>query len=87
MKMFTEENTNGYTAAQLAALNAALTRRLIGVEPGSDEAIQIEKEFADQIGHAAEESIEAYNTAALAGFTQEQCDAEQLAALGEILAR
>lgn len=85
--MFTSENTSGYTPAQLAALNAALAQRLAGIETGSQDAIRIEKEFADQIGHAAEASIEAYNTAALAGLSQEKCEAEQLAALGEILAR
>jgi hypothetical protein len=85
--MFTAENTSGYTTAQLAALNAALAVRLIGIEPGSDEYRRIEQEFSDQLGHAAEESVEAYNTAALAGLSQQACDAEQLAALGEILAR
>jgi hypothetical protein len=50
--MFTEQNTSGYTAAQLAVLNATLVRRLAGVEPGSDEAMQIEKAFYDEVGHA-----------------------------------
>lgn len=48
---FTADNTEGYTAAELAALNAELAARLqvAGVEPGSDEAAEIEKAFADEV--------------------------------------
>ena len=49
--MFTPENTDGYTAEQLAALNAELAERLAGVEPGSDLYYQIEHAFADEVGH------------------------------------
>lgn len=48
---FTTDNTEGYTAAELAALNAELAKRLAeaGVEPGSEEAIAIEQAFADEV--------------------------------------
>jgi hypothetical protein len=49
--MFTSDNTEGYTAAELEALNAELAQRLAdaGVEPGSDEAMAIEKAFHDEV--------------------------------------
>ena len=47
--MFTSDNTDGYTANQLAALNAELTAKLDGVEPNSDEANAIEKAFSDEV--------------------------------------
>ena len=47
--MFTMNNTDGYTAQQLAAFNEELAQRLEGVEPGSDEAHQIAKALADDI--------------------------------------
>lgn len=48
---FTTENTEGYTAAELAALNAELAARIsdAGAEPGSDEALEIEKAFHDEV--------------------------------------
>lgn len=48
---FTTDNTEGYTAAELAALNAEFEARLAaaGVEPGSDEALAMEKAFADEV--------------------------------------
>ncbi len=48
---FTAENTEGYTAAELAALNAELAKRIqaAGAEPGSDEAADIEKAFHDEV--------------------------------------
>lgn len=48
---FTADNTEGYTAAELAALNAELAERLAaaGAEPGSDEAQEIEKAFHDEV--------------------------------------
>lgn len=48
---FTSDNTEGYTAAELAALNAELAQRIAaaGVEPGSDEAAAIEKAFHDEV--------------------------------------
>lgn len=48
---FTADNTEGYTAAELAALNAELAQRLAaaGAEPGSDEAAEIEKAFHDEV--------------------------------------
>lgn len=47
--MFTIDNTIGYTADELAALNAELARRLDGIEPSSDEANAIEKAFSDEV--------------------------------------
>lgn len=41
----------------------------------------------DLVDAAAQASIEAYSTAALAGLSQEACEAEQLAAFAEYLAR
>jgi len=48
---FTAQNTEGYTAAELAALNAEFEARLAaaGVEPGSDEAADLEKAFSDEV--------------------------------------
>ena len=48
---FTADNTEGYTATELAALNAELAARIAAasVEPGSDEAMEIEKAFADEV--------------------------------------
>lgn len=48
---FTTDNTEGYTDAELAALNAEFEARLAaaGVEPGSDEALAMEKAFADEV--------------------------------------
>lgn len=46
---FTQDNTTGYSEAQLAALNDELSQRLVGVERGSDEWSQIEKAFADEV--------------------------------------
>lgn len=47
--MFDRTNTTGYTDAELAALNAELTERLAGLEPGSDEYEQAEKAFHDEV--------------------------------------
>lgn len=49
--MFTADNTTGYTQAELDALNAEFAARLAaaGVEPGSDEAHEMEKAFADEV--------------------------------------
>lgn len=49
--MFTSENTTGYSAEELAALNEELRRRIAdaGAEPGSDEAVEIEKSFNDEV--------------------------------------
>lgn len=49
--MFTPDNTDGYTQAELDAFNAefAASLEFAGVEPGSDEAGEMEKAFADQI--------------------------------------
>lgn len=49
--MFTQDNTSGYTDAELSALNAELAQRLDGVEPGSDDAHRIEKAFSDEVSH------------------------------------
>ena len=48
---FTADNTDGYTAAELAALNEELAQRLVvaGAEVGSDEAAEIEKAFYDEV--------------------------------------
>lgn len=47
--MLTNDNTEGYTAEQLAALNVELAERLAGVEPSTDEYYQIEKAFLDEV--------------------------------------
>lgn len=48
---FTSDNTEGYTAAELAAFNAEFEARLAaaGVEPGSDKAHEVKKAFADEV--------------------------------------
>lgn len=49
--MFSTDNTEGYTVAQIEALNAEFAARLeaAGVEAGSDEAMEMEKAFADEV--------------------------------------
>ena len=47
IKMFTTDNTDGYTTEQLAALNAELAKRLVGVDD-ADRA-DVEKAFADEV--------------------------------------
>lgn len=51
--MFRSDNTDGYSAAELDALNAELTGRLSGLEPGSDEYYAAAKAFADEVSHRA----------------------------------
>jgi hypothetical protein len=57
--MFTIENTEGYTAAELAALNAEIARlnaeiarRLAGVDRDSDEYQEIVKAFYDEVAQS-----------------------------------
>jgi hypothetical protein len=45
---FTEDNTAGYTAEQLEALNAELAERLKGIED-PDQREAVEKAFADEV--------------------------------------
>lgn len=45
---FTDENTTGYTADQIAALNAELATRLAGIENPEDR-IAAEQAFADEV--------------------------------------
>jgi hypothetical protein len=45
---FTEDNTTGYTAEQLEALNAELDKRLEGIED-PDQREAVEKAFADEV--------------------------------------
>lgn len=47
--MFNQDNTAGYTDAQLAALNAERAARLAGLEIGSDEHEQADKAFSDEV--------------------------------------
>lgn len=47
--MFTTENTTGYTADQLAALNAERAERLAGLDADSDEYQQADKSFNDEV--------------------------------------
>lgn len=51
MKMtFTAQNTEGYTAEQIAALNAELAERLSQIDPDDAEAMYAaEKAFSDEI--------------------------------------
>lgn len=48
---FTADNTEGYTQAELDALNAELAERLAaaGAEAGTEAAVEIEKAFADEV--------------------------------------
>lgn len=45
--MFTTDNTEGYTAEQLAALNAELAERLVDVP--EDEIEAVTKAFSDEV--------------------------------------
>jgi hypothetical protein len=47
--MFTQNNTEGYTDAELEALNAELDDRLSGLEPGTDEYDNAVKAFNDEV--------------------------------------
>jgi hypothetical protein len=47
--MFTQQNTDGYTNQELAALNLELEERLSGLEPGTDEYDDAEKAFNDEV--------------------------------------
>jgi hypothetical protein len=48
--MFTPENTTGYTADQLAALNAELDARLAAIDPhDADARAAAEKAFSDEV--------------------------------------
>ena len=48
--MFTTGNTEGYTAAESAALNAELAARLVKIDANDVEAITAaEQEFADEV--------------------------------------
>lgn len=46
---FTQQNTDGYTDEQLAALNVELAQRLVGLDRDSDEYQQTEAAFADEV--------------------------------------
>ena len=49
-RMFTADNTEGYTAAELAALNAELAARLASIPESDAEArAEAEKAFHDEI--------------------------------------
>lgn len=47
--MFNQDNTAGYTDAELAALNAELAQRLEGLEQGTDAYDHAEKAFHDEV--------------------------------------
>jgi hypothetical protein len=52
---FTRGNTEGYTDAELAALNAELAERLAAIDPDDIEALQdAEKAFADEVSRRGE---------------------------------
>lgn len=46
---FTLENTTGYTAAELDALNDELADRLTGIDENSPEYIEEVKAFMDEV--------------------------------------
>jgi hypothetical protein len=49
---FTQDNTFGYSDAELAALNAELAERLAGIDPDNDWLIeQTAKSFADEVAN------------------------------------
>lgn len=49
--VFTDENTDGYWAAELEELNLQWSRIVAaeGLEPGTDEYYQLEKQFSDEV--------------------------------------
>ena len=48
--MFTSENTEGYSATELSALNAELAVRLAGIDPNDTDARDAaEKAFSDEV--------------------------------------
>jgi hypothetical protein len=48
--MFTQDNTSGYTEAELAALNAELATVLVAIDADDTDArAQAEKAFADEV--------------------------------------
>jgi len=48
--MFATDNTQGYTASELAALNAELAARLASIPEGDVEArVEAEKAFHDEV--------------------------------------
>ena len=49
MRHYRDDNTEGYTQAQLDALNAELDGRLDGIEPGSDEWHETVSQHADEV--------------------------------------
>ena len=50
VQMFTDENTSGYTADELAALNAELISRLAEIpEDDTDGRVAAEQAFADEV--------------------------------------
>ena len=52
--MFTMQNTEGYSQAQLDFLNAELAARLAEIDPDDiDARIQAEKAFDDEVGRGA----------------------------------
>lgn len=48
-KHYRDDNTEGYTQAELDALNAELNARLVGIEPGSDEWHETVQRHADEV--------------------------------------
>ena len=49
MRHYRDDNTEGYTQAQLDALNSELDGRLDGIEPGSDEWHETVSRHADEV--------------------------------------
>lgn len=48
--MFTTDNTEGYTQAQLDALNAELAERLAAIDPNDTDArFNAEQAFSDEV--------------------------------------
>jgi len=48
LKMFTDQNTEGYSQSEMDALNRELTERLEGIDD-PDEIDNTEKAFADEV--------------------------------------
>jgi hypothetical protein len=46
---FTEENTTGYSPAEIAELNAELYNRRLDLDEGSPEWYEVEKAFSDEV--------------------------------------
>jgi hypothetical protein len=71
MIAFTTDNTEGYSAAELAALNAELADRLTGIEMDHLRE-EIAKSFADEVA-ARDSTLPAFDQGKIAGEHDAPC--------------